>query len=410
MGRMRFTKIILRVFLALFFVLAPRAHAQDAGVIDEAEATLRTEPNANAPAAATVKKDEPFTFECEPKADWCKVTLRARESGWLEKVAIRYHYTEKDLPETDDPKNLSEIGSLARSHGFNYDKVVRAAARGDVKALKQFFALAEDVDGAAAESYAGTPWTVFHLVGDTKFAAFLKAQPVKFRLMVRDSIAGDSVIPYLQRHFPQTVAILFYREMTEWLSPNGRYAIHKVFSDEFALGDSKVTRAELIEKESGKVLCDMTADDIGLGRDREGSVLWSPDSKRFAYMSAWMKQRAGKFSDIPPPEPQKKQTTVYQIAGESFAKVEMPLSEVPDREKDAELVGAVVGHEYTEPVRWAKPDVLILQRHDYYQKFKPITSGGETFQSIIDLGRLYQITATIKPDGKAAVVWKLRKD
>ena len=149
---------------------------------------------------------------------------------------------------------------------------------------------------------------VFHLVGDAKFAAFLKTQPVKFRLMVRNSIAGDSATAYLRRHFPQTVAILFYREMTDWPSPNGRYVIRKVFSDEFALSDSKVTRAELIEKESGKVLCDMTADDIGWGRDREGVVLWSPDSKRFAYMSAWMKQSPGKFSDVPPPAPKRKQT------------------------------------------------------------------------------------------------------
>jgi hypothetical protein len=37
-------------------------------------------------------------------------------------------------------------------------------------------------------------------------------------------------------------------------------------------------------------------------------------------------------------------------------------------------------------------------------------SGGVKFESIIDLGRLYQITATIKPDGKAAVIWKLQKD
>jgi hypothetical protein len=166
----------------------------------------------------------------------------------------------------------------------------------------------------------------------------------------------------------------------------------------------------LIEKESGKVLCDMTADDIGWGRDREGIVLWSPDSKRFAYMSAWMKQSPGKFSDVPPPAPKKKQTVVYQLAGESFAKVDLPLGEAPGREKDEELTGAVLGHEYTEPIRWAKPNVLILQRHEYYQKFKPIMSGGVKFDSIVDLGRLYQITATIKPDGKAAAVWKLRKD
>ncbi|HWM23441.1 MAG TPA: SH3 domain-containing protein [Chthoniobacterales bacterium] len=403
-------RIIVCVFLAVLLVLGPHAHAQDAGATSEPDVGLRAEPNTNAPVVATLKKDEPFSYECEAKAEWCKVTLRSRETGWLERAAIRDHYTEKDLPERDDPKNPSEINTLARRLGFNYDTTVRAAARGDAKALKQFFAMAEDVDGAAAESYSGTPWTVFHLVGDTKFAAFLKTQPVKFRLMVRDSIASDSATAYLRRHFPETVAVLFYREMTDWPSPNGRYAIRKVFSDEFALSDSKVMRAELIEKESGEVLCDMTADDIGWGRDREGIVLWSPDSKRFAYMSAWMKQSPGKFSDVPPPAPKKKQTMVYQLAGESFAKVDLPLGEAPGREKDEELIGAVLGHEYTEPIRWAKPNVLILERHEYYRKFKPITSGGVKFDSIIDLGRLYQITATIKSDGQAAIVWKLRKD
>jgi hypothetical protein len=101
---------------------------------------------------------------------------------------------------------------------------------------------------------------------------------------------------------------------------------------------------------------------------------------------------------------------VYQLAGESFAKVDLLLGEAPGREKDGELTGAVLRHEYTEPIRWAKPNVLILQRHEYYQTFKPITVEGVKFDSIIDLGRLYQITATIGPDGKAAVVWKLRKD
>jgi len=37
-------------------------------------------------------------------------------------------------------------------------------------------------------------------------------------------------------------------------------------------------------------------------------------------------------------------------------------------------------------------------------------SGDEKFESIHVLGRLYQITATIDPDGKATLVWKLRKD
>ena len=127
---MRSQGIMVYAFLALSLVLGLEIHAREMGVTSEPDLGLRAEQNTSAPVVATVKRDEPFTYECEPKAEWCKVTLRSGESGWLERVAIRDHYTEKDLPERDDPKNLSEIGSLARSRGFNYDTTVRAAARG----------------------------------------------------------------------------------------------------------------------------------------------------------------------------------------------------------------------------------------------------------------------------------------
>ncbi|MCA1601128.1 MAG: SH3 domain-containing protein, partial [Acidobacteria bacterium] len=370
---MRSKRVILWAFLMVFLVVGWQTPAQDKGVTSEPDVGLRAEQNSNAPVVANVKRGEPFSYECEAGAEWCKVTLRSEETGWLERGAIRQHFTEKDLPERDDPKNLSEIGWLARRHGFNYDTTVRAAARGDLKALKHFFALSKHVDGAAAESHSGVPTVVYHLLGDVKFAAFLKAQPLEYWTMVRNSIAGAENIPYLRRHFPETVKVLCRREIVEWPSPNGRYAIRKVFSDEFDLADSKVVRAELIEKETGQIRCDMTADDIGLGPDREGDVLWAPDSKRFAYLSAWMKEHSGPLLRNPPPAPQRKQTTVYQVAGESFVRIEMPLSEVPERVKDEELTGAVVGHEYTEPIRWPKPDVLILERHDYYQKLRSRT-------------------------------------
>lgn len=144
--------IILCALLAVF-IPELRAHARDAGVTSEPDIGLRVEQNSNAPVVATVKRRESFTYECETGGQWCKVTLRSGESGWLERAAIRYHFTEKDLPERDDPKNLSEIGSFTRRRGFNYDTTVRAAARGDAKALKRFYAISEDVDGAAAESH-----------------------------------------------------------------------------------------------------------------------------------------------------------------------------------------------------------------------------------------------------------------
>ncbi len=103
--------------------------------------------------------------------------------------------------------------------------------------------------------------------------------------MVRNSIVGDEN-NYFRRHFPETAKALFQREIVSWFSPDKRYAIRKVFSDEFDFRGSKVERAELIDQKTGQVLCDLTRDDIGTGGEREGEVLWSPDSKRFAYFRA----------------------------------------------------------------------------------------------------------------------------
>jgi hypothetical protein len=329
--------------------------------------------------------------------------------------SIRLHFTEKDLPSREkDPAGESEIDQFASGRGLNYAAVTRRAARGDGKALKQFFSLAQDADGAAAESIGGVPTAAYHLLGDEKFAKFLSAQPVPYRMMVRNRILSDGLMPpasvYLSRHFPLTAKALFQREMVDWISPNGLYAIRKVFTDELELSGSKVERAELIEKKTGRMLLDLTADDIGTGAQREGEALWSPDSKRVACLSSDLTQQRGNLFSTPRPAPHKKQTAVYQLSGDSCTRVELPLSEVPGREGDTELERAILGHEYTEPTRWQKPNVLVLQRHEYYETLKPTAIGDVKFESIHTFDRLYQITATIDPDGKATLVWKLRKD
>jgi hypothetical protein len=53
--------------------------------------------------------------------------------------------------------------------------------------------------------------------------------------------------------------------------------------------------------------------------------------------------------------------------------------------------------------------VLVLERHEYYEKLKPTAIGEVKFKSH-GFDRLYRITATIAPDGKATGVWKLLKD
>ena len=397
--------------------VAPPAWAQQRGVINDPDGyvNVRAEKSADAAVIATVKTGEPFTFEREGDDQWCKVKLASGKSGWMHLSRVRLCFTEKDLPiDEKDPAGLSEIDEFARGRGFRYARDTRRAARGDTKALKQFFLLAQNADGAAAESISGLSTVVYHILGDEKFAKFLSAQPLPFRMMVRNRILSEGFIYpaslYLSHHFPQTAQLLFRREMVDWPSPDGLYAIRKIFSDEFELAGSKVVRAELIEKKSGRVLCDLTSDDIGTGAQREGEALWSPDSKRVACLSTDLTEQRGNLFSTPRPAPLKKQTTVYQLSGDAFARVALPLSEVPGRESDTELERAILGHEYTKPIRWPKPNVLVLERHEYYEVKKPTKVEGIEFESIHDLSRWYQITATIAPDGRATVAWKLRKD
>jgi hypothetical protein len=234
-----------------------------------------------------------------------------------------------------------------------------------------------------------------------------------FRMMVRNEIINDGPLApadtYLREHFPETTKVLFRREVIDWPSPDERFAIRKIFSDELELQGSKVERAEVIEKASGKVLADLTRDDIGTDAEREGEVLWSPDSRRFAMVSSDSPAQ-GNFFDGPPPKPQRKQTAVYELAGDSFVRVDLPINDVPGRQSDSEVAGAILGHEHIEPLRWEKPDVLVLQRHEYFQTLKPRTVNDKTFETVHSFGRLYEITATFPGDGSAAVVWNDRTD
>ena len=93
-------KAVGLVFLACLLVFAPLAQAQRAGVIDDPTGSVdvRAEQNAEAAVIATVKNGEPFRFECENGADWCKVTLTSGKSGWMQISSIRLRFTEKNLP------------------------------------------------------------------------------------------------------------------------------------------------------------------------------------------------------------------------------------------------------------------------------------------------------------------------
>jgi hypothetical protein len=208
-------------------------------------------------------------------------------------------------------------------------------------------------------------------------------------------------VDYFQRYFPETTKFLFRGEIVDWTSPDGRYGIRKTFTNPFDLSESKVSQAQLIEKQNSRAMCDLTSADIGAGGDREGSVLWSPDSKRFAYVASDL-SHAGRLFGTQPFVPQRTQTTVYQNSGNSFTKVNLSFDQPPGKETDPEIKGAVMGHEFVSPVRWTNANTLVLERHDYYERLTP-PSG-----SVHGFARLYEITVSFKDDGTATTSWKLR--
>jgi uncharacterized delta-60 repeat protein len=315
-----------------------------------------------------------------------KLNYDARKREWRKLLSKRV--TEKD-----------EVASQAMGHGVDYDKTLVLASEGNLKALAQFFSFGEFMDGHAGESYYPQAWELFHVVGDKNFSNFVRGLPLTAQVGVRGTLLAGGHdeefgtdwddVDYLQRYFPETTKILFRGEIVDWTSPDGRYAIRKTITNPLDPTDSKVNHAELIEKATGQVLCDLTDADIGVGAAREGSVLWSPDSKRFAYV---------------PSSPQgTAQTTVYQSSGKSFTKINLPLDQPLGKESDPQIRGAVMDDQSVTPTRWAKADTLILERFDYYAKVNP--SSGKTY-----VVRTYEITVSFKDNGTADTSWKFRSD
>jgi len=183
-------------------------------VIDDPDGyvNLRKEKSADSPIVAKVKKDEPFEFQCTQNATWCKVKLASGLTGWMHYSRIKRYYTEKDLPKGPEDSG-EEIDEQTRQQGVNYYEVSRAAARGDNKALKTFFTLG--LDGAAAETQiTSIEEVVIHLVGDDKFAEFLRQQPPGFRQGIKGGWELGTFSPfdpkeYFRQHFPKSAKILF---------------------------------------------------------------------------------------------------------------------------------------------------------------------------------------------------------
>ena len=372
---------------------------------------------------AKVKAGERFIAEPRTESKQWEVYLKSGITGWMDRNRIRllpdeplmkfnYDARKKEWRKLQSKRvtENDEIASQAKGHGVDYNKTLLRASEGNLKALTQFFSLAQFMDGAAAEGYFPEAWELFHVVGDKTFAGFLRRLPLDEQIGIRRTVTGVASDEqgikgpdYFQRNFPETTKIFFRGEIVDWISPDQKYAIRKTFSNPLELTDSKVSHAEVIEKASGKAICDLTADDIGAGSDREGSVLWSPDSKRFAYVSSDTVHAGNPFRN-PPGPPRKCQTTVYQLLGASFVKADLPLNQPPGKETDPQITGAVMEDDTVTPTRWEKANTLILERHDNYEKLIMSSAGNRSF------ARLYEITVSFKDDGTANTSWKLRDD
>ncbi len=204
-----------------------------------------------------------------PDEPLMKLNHDARKNEWRKLQSLRN-------------AELNETASQAKGRGLDYFKVLSAARNGDKKALAKFFSLAEFMDGAAAEGYFPDASALFHLVGDKTFSNFVRGLPLADQVGVRGTLIGGmseeefangADVDYLQRYCPETTKLLFRGEIVDWTSPDGRYSIRKTFTDPLELSDSKVSHAELIEKGTSQVLCDLTDADIGAGGDRDQTKL-----------------------------------------------------------------------------------------------------------------------------------------
>jgi hypothetical protein len=365
---------------------------------------------------------KPWNRSDDPK--W-NVRLKSGITGFMDKTRIRllpdeplmklnYDARKKEWRKLQSQKGTEngETASAAKEHGVDYYKTLVRASEGNPQALARILSLAQFMDGAAAEGYYPEMWELFHVVGDKTLAKFVGGLPLADQVGVRGTLTGGmseeefangADVDYLQRYFQETTKLLFRGEIVDWTSPDGRYSIRKTFTSPLELSGSKVSHAELIEKATGQIVCDLTSADIGVGGGREGSVLWSPDSKRFAYVASDLSHAGNLFRTSPPP-PQRTQTTVYQSSGNSFAKVNLPLDQPSGKESDPEIRGAVIGHDFITPTRWKNPNILILEKHDYYEKLTPSSGEIHTF------GHFYEITVSFKDDGTANTSWNLRED
>jgi hypothetical protein len=121
-------------------------------------------------------------------------------------------------------------------------------------------------------------------------------------------------------------------------SPDGKYAVR------FDPEEDNMTAVKLIEVKSGRILLEL--DSLGRPWIKESAAFWSPDSQRLAFMSG---SRRGGW------------TTLYARKGDAFEEVPMP--ELIYAKIKGALEGAKTVLAARVPIRWTKPNVLLLENN-----------------------------------------------
>ena len=119
-------------------------------------------------------------------------------------------------------------------------------------------------------------------------------------------------------------------------SPNGMYAVR------FEPDEERMITVNLIAVKSGNVLLQL--DSLGHPWINESTAVWSPDSKRLAWMSG---SRRGGW------------TTLYVQKADMFEQVPMPeliYARIKGTSEHAKTILAA-----RVPIRWTKPNVLLLE-------------------------------------------------
>jgi hypothetical protein len=104
----------------------------------------------------------------------------------------------------------------------------------------------------------------------------------------------------------QKQEVIFRRDITDWPSPDARYAIRKKFSDEYTDPNSKVVKAELIEEK------------------------WQGDCRSYARTHRRRPAKGGEvmlvagFETLPSFGEDEVRLSIFRSLGERFVKVDLP--------------------------------------------------------------------------------------